>query len=40
MTIERRPKTEVRGDGIAAGQAVGLAAKVALRSGQALRTTI
>lgn len=38
VTMERRPKTEVRGDGMAAGQAVGLAAKVALRSGQALRT--
>ena len=38
VTMERRPKTEVRGDGIAAGQAIGLAAKVALRGGQALRS--
>jgi flagella basal body P-ring formation protein FlgA len=38
VTVARRPKTELRGDGIAASQAVGLAAKVALRSGQALRT--
>ena len=37
VTMERRPKTEVRGDGIATGQAIGLAAKMALRSGQALR---
>ena len=38
VTMERRPKAELRGDGMAAGQAVGLAAKVTLRSGQALRT--
>jgi flagella basal body P-ring formation protein FlgA len=38
VIVERRPKTEVRGDGMAAGQAIGLAAKVALRNGQALRT--
>jgi flagella basal body P-ring formation protein FlgA len=38
VTSERRPKTEIRGDGIAASLAVGLAAKVALHSGQALRT--
>jgi flagella basal body P-ring formation protein FlgA len=38
VIVGRRPKTEVRGDGMAAGQAVGLAAKVALRNGQALRT--
>ncbi len=37
VTVERRPKAEVRGEGIAAGQAIGLAAKTALRSGQALR---
>jgi flagella basal body P-ring formation protein FlgA len=37
VTVERRPKAEVRGDGMAAGLAVGLAAKVALRNGQALR---
>jgi flagella basal body P-ring formation protein FlgA len=38
VAMGRRPKTDVRGDGMAAGQAVGLAAKVALRSGQALRS--
>jgi flagella basal body P-ring formation protein FlgA len=38
VIVERRPKAEVRGDGLAAGQAVGLAARVALRNGQALRT--
>src|SRR4051812_6007606 len=38
VIVERRPKTEVRGEGMAANQAVGLAAKVALRNGQALRT--
>jgi flagella basal body P-ring formation protein FlgA len=37
VTVERRPKTEIRGDGMAAGLAVGLAARVALRNGQALR---
>jgi flagella basal body P-ring formation protein FlgA len=37
VTMERRPKTELRGDGVAADQAVGMAAKTALRSGQALR---
>jgi flagella basal body P-ring formation protein FlgA len=37
VSVERRPKTEVRGDGMAAGLAVGLAARVALRNGQALR---
>jgi flagella basal body P-ring formation protein FlgA len=38
VSVERRPKTEIRGDGMLAVQAVGLAAKVALRNGQALRT--
>jgi flagellar basal body P-ring formation protein FlgA len=38
VSIERRPKTELRGDGIAVTQAVGLAAKAALRTGVALRT--
>jgi flagella basal body P-ring formation protein FlgA len=38
VTMERRPKTEVRGEGIATRQAVGLAAKTALRNGQALRS--
>lgn len=37
VSIERRPKNELRGDAAAASQAVGLAAKVALRNGQALR---
>ena len=37
VVIERRPKTELRGDGVAAEQAVGMAAQAALRSGQALR---
>ena len=38
VATERRPKAEIRGDGMAASQAIGLAAKVALHSGQALRT--
>jgi flagella basal body P-ring formation protein FlgA len=38
VVVERRPKTELRGDGMAANQVVGLAAKAALRNGQALRT--
>ena len=38
VTIGRRPKSELRGDSIGADQVVGMAAKVALRSGQALRT--
>ena len=38
VSIERRPKSELRGDAMAAEPAVGLAAKVAMRSGQALRT--
>jgi flagella basal body P-ring formation protein FlgA len=38
VAIERRPKTELRGDGMAASQAVGLAAKAAMRNGQALRS--
>jgi flagella basal body P-ring formation protein FlgA len=37
VIVERRPKTEIRGDGMAAGLAVGLAARVSLRNGQALR---
>jgi len=37
VVMERRPKTEVRGDGMASAQAIGLAAKVALRTGQVLR---
>jgi len=38
VLVARRPKAELRGDGMAASQAVGLAARVALRNGQALRT--
>lgn len=34
---ERRPRTELRGDGAALDQAIGMAARTALRSGQALR---
>src|SRR5690242_3719733 len=34
---ERRPKTELRSDGAALDQAIGMAARTALRSGQALR---
>ena len=34
----RRPKSELRGDGIGPDQVIGMAAKVALRNGQALRT--
>ena len=38
VAIERRPKAELRGDGMPTGEVVGLAARAALRSGQALRT--
>jgi flagella basal body P-ring formation protein FlgA len=38
VVVERRPKTELRGDGISRNQAIGMAAKSPLRSGQALRT--
>jgi len=37
VTVERRPKSEVRGEGMAASQAIGLAAKAPLRNGQVLR---
>jgi flagella basal body P-ring formation protein FlgA len=37
IVVERRPKIELRNDGIARDQAVGMAAKSQLRSGQALR---
>jgi flagella basal body P-ring formation protein FlgA len=37
VTTGRRPKSELRGDGIGADQAIGMAAKTTLRSGQALR---
>ena len=38
VVVERRPKAELRGDGMPTREAVGLATKVAMRSGQALRT--
>jgi flagella basal body P-ring formation protein FlgA len=38
VVVTRRPKAEIKGDGMAASQVVGLAARVALRNGQALRT--
>ena len=37
VAVERRPKSEVRGDGMGAAQAIGLAAKTPLRTGQVLR---
>ncbi len=37
VVVERRPKIELRNDGISRDQAVGMAAKSQLRSGQALR---
>jgi flagella basal body P-ring formation protein FlgA len=37
VVVERRPKIELRNDGIPRDQAVGMAAKAQLRSGQALR---
>jgi flagella basal body P-ring formation protein FlgA len=37
VTIERHPKNELRGDSISPEQAVGMAIKTPLRSGQALR---
>jgi len=38
VTMGRRPKSELRGDSMGPDQVVGMAAKVALRSGQAVRT--
>jgi len=38
VMIGRRPKSELHGDGMAPDQVIGMAAKVALRNGQALRT--
>jgi flagella basal body P-ring formation protein FlgA len=38
VTIGRRPKSELRGDGMGPDQVIGMAAKIALRSGQAVRT--
>ena len=37
MITERRPKAELRSDGVALDQAIGMAARTTLRSGQALR---
>jgi flagella basal body P-ring formation protein FlgA len=37
VTMERRPKAEVRGDSIAPDQAIGMAAKSPMRAGQMLR---
>src|SRR5262249_23632966 len=37
VAMERRPKTEVAGEAMTAKQAIGFAAKTALRGGQALR---
>src|SRR5262249_5766130 len=38
VVMERRPKSEVRGDGVSAADAVGLAARVAMRAGAVIRT--
>lgn len=38
VAMERRPKAEVNGDGLTAAEAVGLAAKSAMRGGKVLRT--
>ena len=38
VTMGRRPKAELRGDGMGPDQVIGMAAKTALRNGQALRT--
>jgi len=38
VTMGRRPKTELRGEGMGPDQVIGIAAKIALRNGQALRT--
>jgi flagella basal body P-ring formation protein FlgA len=38
VTMGRRPKSEMRSDGMGPDQVVGMAAKIALRSGQAVRT--
>ena len=38
VTMGRRPKSELRGDGMGPDQVIGMAAKTALRNGQALRT--
>jgi flagella basal body P-ring formation protein FlgA len=38
VTMGRRPKAELRGEGMGPDQVIGMAAKTALRNGQALRT--
>jgi flagella basal body P-ring formation protein FlgA len=38
VTMGRRPKSELRGEGMGPDQVIGMAAKTALRNGQALRT--
>jgi flagella basal body P-ring formation protein FlgA len=38
VTMGRRPKSEMRSDGMGPDQVIGMAAKIALRSGQAVRT--
>lgn len=39
VVVERRPRSELQGDGVSQAQVLGLAAKRAMRSGQALRAT-
>jgi flagella basal body P-ring formation protein FlgA len=38
ITMSRRPKTDLRGESMGPDQVIGMAAKIALRNGQALRT--
>jgi len=38
VTMGRRPKTDLRGESMGPDQVIGMAAKIALRNGQALRT--
>jgi len=38
ITMSRRPKTDLRGESMGPDQVMGMAAKIALRNGQALRT--
>ncbi len=38
VTMSRRPKTDLRGESMGPDQVIGMAAKIALRNGQALRT--
>jgi flagella basal body P-ring formation protein FlgA len=39
VVVERRPRSELQGDGLSQAQALGMAVKRAMRSGQALRAT-